>query len=151
MSEPLVLAGRTRRLIATIIDAVLVPGLTVVLVMLTNVAEDAEDYASNAWMLWALLLAVVSYLILNGALLWRRGQTLGKWITGIAIVPADAQVFEPASWWKLILVRALFFPMLFALLPPWILIPIVDQATIFNRSRRCLHDYAAGTKVVRVT
>ena len=150
MSESIELAGRFRRLIATAIDAVLVPGLTIVLVMLTNVAEDAEDYADSGWMLWVLLLAVVSYLVLNGVTLWRRGQTLGKWVMGIAIAPAHATHFEPAPLWKLICVRALFFPMLFFLLPPWILVPVVDQVALFGKTRRCLHDYAAGTQVVRL-
>ena len=117
--------------------------------MLTNVAEDAEDYVDNGWMLWVLGLAVLSYLLLNGALLFRRGQTLGKFLLGIAIAPAGSTAFRPAPLWKLICIRALFFPMLFLLLPPWILIPVIDQVAVLGRARRCLHDYAAGTIVVR--
>ena len=45
MSEGLFLAGRGRRLVATVIDAILVPTLTIVLVMITGVVEDAEDLA----------------------------------------------------------------------------------------------------------
>jgi len=118
MSDGLFLAGRLRRLVATLLDAVLVPTLTLVLVMITGVIEDAEDYVDYGWIVWVLLLAIASYLLLNGYGLWRSGQTLGKRVMGVAIVPAS-QVSEgrygrtPAPLWKLICVRALFFPLLF--------------------------------------
>lgn len=156
----LYLAGRFRRLAATLIDAVLVPLLTMVLVMVTDVMEDAEDYATNWVALHVLLLAVVSYLILNGYGLMSRGQTLGKKLLGIAIVVATAPTegsdgiqyeFTPAPLWKLICIRALFFPLLFVTIVPWIaLVPIADQLLIFSKRRRCLHDLASGTVVVRL-
>lgn len=160
MSSELPLAGRFRRLVATVIDAVLVPALSLVLVMVADVMEDPEDYANTGVMLLSIfLLAVTAYLILNGYTLWRSGQTLGKKIMGIAIVPASGTNMEPegnsayvpAPLWKLIFIRALFFPLLFLTPVPWItLIPIADQALIFGKRRRCLHDFAAGTIVVRV-
>ncbi len=58
MTDGLVLAGRFRRLIATLIDAILVPSLTLVLVMIAGVVEDAEDYVDYWWIMWVLLLAV---------------------------------------------------------------------------------------------
>lgn len=141
------LAGRLRRLGATLIDAILVPMLTIVLVMITGVVEDAEDYVDATWALWVLLLAVVSYLLLNGVTLWRGGQTIGKRLTGIAIVRADG---TPAPFWKLVCIRALFFPLLFLVVVPWVtLLPLLDQLLVFRRDRRCLHDFAAGTLVVR--
>jgi uncharacterized RDD family membrane protein YckC len=115
--------------------------------------------------LWIFLLAVVAYLMLNGYTLWHRGQTLGKWIMDIAIVPASSHIREgvmcggdeskstyvPAPLWKLICIRALFFPILFLTVVPWLtLLPVLDQALIFGKRRRCLHDLVAGTIVVRV-
>ena len=147
MTEERVLAGRMRRLVATMIDAILVPSVTIVLVMMTDVVEDAEDYTSNLWMLWVFLLAAVSYLLLNGVTLWRRGQTLGKVVMGIAIVSAGTST--PAPMWRLIFVRALFFPALFLLVLPLVLLPIADQLMIFRKARRCIHDYAAGTEVIQ--
>ncbi len=157
MSDGLFLAGRIRRLLATGIDAILVPTLTVVLVMIAGVVEDAEDYVDSWWMLWVFLLAIASYLLLNGYGLWRRGQTLGKQIMGIAIVPLSSGIDgqygrNPAPLWKLICVRALFFPLLFVSVVPWIAaLPIIDQLLIFMKSRRCLHDLVSGTVVVRLT
>ena len=156
MSDGLMLAGRFRRLVATVIDAILVPTLTVVLVMMAGVVEDAEDYIDNWWMVWVLLLAIASYLLLNGYGLWRRGQTLGKQIMGVAIVSAssgsDGQYGRtPAPLWKLICVRALFFPLLFVSVVPWLAaLPIIDQLLIFMKNRRCLHDLVSGTVVVRL-
>ncbi len=97
-----------------------------------------------------------SYLLLNGYGLWRSGQTLGKRVMGVAIVPA-VEVGEgrygrtPAPLWKLICIRALFFPLLFLSVVPWIAaLPIIDQLPIFLRRRRCLHDLVSGTVVVRL-
>ena len=157
MSDGLFLAGRLRRLVATLIDAMLVPSLTLVLVLIAGVVEDAEDYVDLWWIVWVLLLAVVSYLLLNGYGLWRRGQTLGKQVMGVAIVPAagagDGRYGRtPAPLWKLICVRALFFPLLFLSVVPWIAaLPIIDQLLIFRKSRRCLHDLICGTVVVRLS
>ena len=105
------LAGRGRRLVATAIDMALVPFLTIILIMVTDVVEDAEDYVDNTWMLWVLVLAIVSYLLLNGYTLWRGGQTLGKRLLGIAVIaaPRDGQEPQgdvvPAPLWKMILLR----------------------------------------------
>jgi uncharacterized RDD family membrane protein YckC len=176
MSSELLLAGRFRRLVATLVDAVLVPALALLLLTITDVMEDANDYANvGLMMLWVFLLAVVAYVILNGYTLWRRGQTLGKWVMGIAIVPASSLLYDsakndgdehqrayvpapfvpapfvPAPLWKLIFIRALFFPLLFMAVVPWVaLLPVLDQALIFGKRRRCLHDLVAGTVVVRV-
>ena len=156
MSDGAYLAGRFRRLVATLIDMILVPSLTLVLVMISGVVEDAEDYTDNWWILWVFVLAVVSYLLLNGYGLWQRGQTLGKMLLGIAIVPATGSEngsysSTPAPLWKLICLRALFFPLLFVVIvPPLAALPIIDQLLIFGKRRRCLHDLVSGTLVVRL-
>lgn len=150
----LTLASRWRRLVATVIDAILVPSLTLVLIMLTNVLEDAEDYADSWWILHVLGLAIFSYLLLNGIGLQRRGQTIGKRLMQIMVVPMQAldhpgNHIEPASLWKLICIRAWFFAFLFVMVVPWILLlPLVDHLLIFSSKRRCLHDFLAGTVVI---
>ncbi|MDA1073599.1 MAG: RDD family protein [Proteobacteria bacterium] len=152
MSEENVIAGRMRRLAATLIDAALVPALTIVLVMVSGIVEDAQDYADNSWMAWVLVLAITSYLILNGYGLWRSGQTIGKRLLGIAIVPCTSKTSSliRGQFWALICIRALFFPLLFLVVTPLAVIPLIDQILIFTRKRRCLHGLAAGTMVIRV-
>ena len=150
MTQPLDerLAGRGRRLVATLIDMLLVPALTVLLVMITGVMEHAEAYRNSLWMLNVFVLAVVSYLILNGYWLFTRGQTVGKRVMKVAMVATSTG--ERAAFWKLVCVRALFFPLLFVVISPVLaLLPIVDQGFVFRKNRRCVHDLAAGTSVVR--
>jgi len=54
-------------------------------------------------------------------------------------------------FWKLIAIRALFFPLLFVgILPFLIWIPALDLISIFGKQRRCVHDYFCGTIVVKV-
>lgn len=150
-------AGRFRRLIATTIDAVLVPALTILLILIFGVVEHADDYAddyADYWLVAHMLgLAVLSYLLLNGYGLWRRGQTLGKKLCGIGIVAIDQGHVTSAkpSFWKLILIRALFFPRLFVAIIPWcVIVPLIDLVFIFRGDRRCLHDLISGTVVIDV-
>ena len=58
------------------------------LVMVLGVVEDAEDFADSWWMMHVLVLAVASYLILNGYGLISSGQTIGKRLLGIAVASA---------------------------------------------------------------
>lgn len=146
-------AARWQRLLATMIDGVLVPSLTIFLVMVAGVVEDAEDFTDRWWILHVLGLAVFSYLLLNGYLLWRHGQTIGKKVLGIAIYAAgqtQSEVRQPAPLWRLICIRALFFPLLFIAIVPWFAPPaLLDQLFIFGKRRRCLHDYVSGTVVLK--
>lgn len=50
-----------------------------------------------------------------------------------------------------VLRKSLFLPLLFVVIyPPLIVLPLLDLLPMFGKSRRCLHDRAAGTRVVRV-
>lgn len=141
------LAPRWRRLLATLIDMMLVPAVTLLFILMAGTVEHAEDFSDAMWIVEALMLAVLAYLVLNGYPLYRNAQTIGKLILRVRIV--DHRTDEPAAPWKLVCIRALFFPLLF-LAPffPLTLIPLADLAPILGPARRCLHDYAAGTRVV---
>ena len=150
MSAAPSLAGRGRRLVATLIDALLVPAFAILLMLATGVLEHAQDWAPGGRpILRMVLLGLTSYALLNLWLLWRRGQTVGKALLGIAIV--DAKTGARAALWRLFL-RGLFFPTLYLIaLPPYAaLFPLIDQTLIFRKDRRCGHDWVSGTAVVRV-
>lgn len=148
MSAELVLAGRGRRLVATLIDVLLVPALAIFLMLVTGVLEHAADWSDSGMpMLRVFALGVVSYLILNVWLLWQRGQTVGKAIMGIAIV--SNQSGNKAPFWR-VAIRALFFPTLYLIVWPLAAaFPLIDQVLIFGKRRRCGHDYVCGTSVVK--
>ena len=123
--------------------------------------QQNEDFVDRWWVFHVLLLAIASYLLLNGYLLWHRGQTLGKALLGIAVIRTPADLtglpdgtfeFVPATFWKLVCIRALFFPLLFVgIVPYFTILPLLDQLFIFGRQRRCLHDWISGTLVIRVS
>ncbi len=150
MSEALPpLAGRGRRFTATLIDAVLVPVVAILIMLVTGVLEHASDWSQSAMpFVRILLLGVASYVVLNLYLLWTRGQTVGKAIMGIAIV--DAKDGGRVPIWRLF-IRGLFFPTLYmiVLIPFIALIPLIDQGLIFLKQRRTGHDWICRTAVVR--
>ena len=140
-----------RRVIASSIDFVLVPLVSFLVMLVSGAMESADAYAGNQIWLRGIGLGVAGYLLINGWLLHRRGQTVGKMVMGIMIV--DAQSGEKAAWWRLIAIRALFFPLLYlpllySIVGLWALLPLLDQAFALRSDRRCLHDLAAGTAVV---
>jgi uncharacterized RDD family membrane protein YckC len=149
MSAPLPLAGRGRRFVATLIDAALVPVVAILLMLVTGVLEHAQDWSESAMPFARMFgLGLASYVLLNLWLLLVRGQTLGKTIMGIMIVTAKTGAKAPL--WRLFF-RGLFFPTLYliVLIPFIALIPVIDQVLIFRKDRRCIHDWACGTAVVR--
>jgi uncharacterized RDD family membrane protein YckC len=141
------LAGRGRRLAASLIDFVLVPAFAILLMLVTGVLEHATDWSSSAMPFLRILgLALASYVILNLWLLWARGQTVGKALLGIAIV--NSKTGAKAELWRLFF-RGLFFAMLYLIFSPYTAaLPLIDQALIFGKPRRCVHDWVCGTSVV---
>ena len=140
-----------QRLAATGLDWSLITVVTLLVILATGVLEHAEDYTNiQQSMVNAALCGMPAYLILNGWLLWTRGQTAGKGAMSLMIV--DHQTGNCASLWKLLFVRALIpvvviavglvFPLL------WLLV-LVDFVFIFRKDQRCLHDWVAGTRVVK--
>lgn len=142
-------AGLRRRLAATAIDFVAVPTLALLIMLVTGVLEHADDFVGYQVVFKAVLLGVSSYLILNGWLLFKHGQTLGMLMAGIRIV--SNATGGPAPLLRALVPRALFFPLLYLiLLPGPCLIPIIDLAFIFGKARRTLHDRICQTSVARV-
>ncbi len=85
------------------------------------------------------------YLALNGWLLAKRGQTIGKKILGIRIVRRSG---SPASLGRIVGLRLL--PMWLVAMVPFagLVIVLMDPLFIFRESRRCVHDSVADTIVV---
>lgn len=144
-------AGRGSRFVATLIDVVLVPVVAILLMLVTGVLEHAADWSTRAMPVLRMIgLGLASYVLLNLWLLWTRGQTVGKAVVGIMTI--DAKTGERAPIWRLV-IRGLFFPTLYMIvLVPYIaLIPVIDQALIFRKDRRCVHDWICRTAVVTRT
>lgn len=147
-------ASRSRRFSATLLDLILVFCFGLVLLLVTGWMEDAEDFGRGGTSQAIPLLGVMSFLILNGWLLWKYSQTIGKRITGIRIVvqtvtsdPDDAA--GKAPFWKL-LVRSVFFLLFFASFTYFFILVLVDHLWIFGKKKQCLHDIILRTSVIRI-
>lgn len=89
---------------------------------------------------------VIGFLVINGYLLARQGQTVGKLLMGTRIVSDKTGELVPLS--RIFLMRYLLLWILVLL--PFIggLINLADTLSIFRENRKCLHDDFAHTKVV---
>ena len=142
---------RIQRMAATGLDWALITVVTLLVILATGVLEHAEDYANvGQSAVNAVLCGLPAYLILNGWLLWTRGQTAGKAAMGLMIV--DHQTGNCASFWKLLFVRALIPVVVVAVGFIWELLwllVLIEFCFIFRKDQRCLHDWIAGTRVVK--
>jgi uncharacterized RDD family membrane protein YckC len=86
-------------------------------------------------------IVALAVLVLNfGALAVWRGQTLGKWATGLRIERRDG---AHLNWWRVLLRHFVGYPLSLLTLGLGFLL------AVFNAQGRALHDLIAGTIVVR--
>lgn len=147
-----------RRVLALTIDALVVPLVSFMVMLVSGAMEHAQAYAGIQPLLRPVLLGIVGYLLVNGWWLASSGQTLGKKILGLKIVQTNNTHKPPL--WKLICIRGPFFVLVYAPLAVltlgWSLAGVgIAAAAVINlipalgKDRRCLHDLLAGTVVVK--
>ena len=142
-------AARWRRLVAACIDLPVVAMVAMLLALITGAYEHHEDWVGIRPQVSALLLAFSAYFIVNTFLLVRRGQSVGKRLLGIRTVRASASspprlLRHMLRLLPLLPVAAVFFHWIYSLSL------LIDVLAMFLPAKRCLHDYLAGTDVVRV-
>ena len=135
-----------RRVTAAAVDFVTVPSVAAVIMVITGALENAEAWTGGFPWLRVFLLGVVGYLMVNGVLLWRHGQTLGKRLVKIKIVDHESE--QVPALWKLIVLRAPFFPLMHVTLIGFWYLLVLDLLIGLRGDRRCIHDWVSGTKVV---
>ena len=147
-------ATRLSRLLAQILDGLILMFATVPLMLLLNVGAGLDwELVMETGVLpidQALLFTSVGifvYVLVNGYHLWYFGQTLGKKMMQIAIVDQNDKV---PAFAKIVGLRYVPFQLVGAL-PGLALISVIDIFMIFRSDRRCLHDLAAGTRVIDVS
>jgi uncharacterized RDD family membrane protein YckC len=143
------LAGRGARLMAAIVDSLLV--LCVVgpaqyfFGVFDGFPSNMQELGYVKETIWALV-GFATWLAMNGYLLATRGQSVGKLLLGIQIVNLDDD--EPATFKKVLLLRELPFRLCAILPDPASFLVLIDPLAIFFKDRRCLHDYVAKTRVI---
>lgn len=151
------LADRGQRFGAAFLDGILISVITFPIQFLTGFFARSQTQSTGiVEQLLMMLLGVVLMLVLHGYLLVRRGQTIGKYALGIQIV--DYKTGGLLPFFRVFVLRYLWLTplgILAALIPGIIddlavnAIVFIDILMIFGRNRRCLHDYIAGSKVVK--
>jgi len=141
-----VLASRWSRLWASLIDCLTIAPITILLMYYSagfdGVLEGIEP--SQAYTLTIALISTVIFLIIHGKFIVRDGQTLGKKAQNIKIVTTAGQHADIP-----VLAKRYGFYWCIPQIPViGAIINIVNILFIFSKSKRCLHDYVGGTKVV---
>lgn len=141
------MASRKDRLLAAIVDAIILLVLVMPLTWMLGFWELAHSGGTPSFgmTLGSLALGFGAYVLVNGHLLARHGQTVGKRLLNIRIVSMQGETLPLG---KLLLARQL--PVQVVSVVPGIggLLAIIDVLFIFRQDRRCIHDQIAGTKVV---
>jgi len=142
------LASRWARLGAALIDVIVMVAPYAVIIYGTDYWERAmRQQVSLQEQALSVILGFAIYLVMNGYLLHRRGQTIGKWALGIKIVSIENNEILPLS--KVFFVR--YVPQVLVAMIPFIgsILTIVNDLFIFRKDKRCVHDHIAGTKVIK--
>ncbi len=146
------LASRWARLFGALLDGIIVGMAFVPFLFLIGYYDSFGDPGAAALPTMTAFVTpavgyVVLYIVFNGYLLHTSGQSIGKRVLGTRIVSVQTGKILPLS--RVIFLR--FLPFTLAAYVPLIgpIIGLANNLAIFTSSKRCLHDYIAGTKVVK--
>jgi len=144
--------ARLRRLAATVVDLLILGPVALFIMLATGVVESAEAWVMPQPIIRLTLLILGSHLLLNGYLLLKAGQTIGKRLCALKIV--DARSKNRVPLWRQVL-RLYGVAILAGLVALALTVDLglafylISLLSIFGKSQRCLHDYVAGTAVIR--
>jgi len=146
------LADRGTRLGAILLDSVItaIPALLLIFLFYSAFGfkfwPPTPGSQSFLFTLAASVIGILVHLAINGVLLYRYGQTVGKRICNIRIAKPNGDV---PSLIDTVVKRRLLFTLLQRVPGVGLLIGLVDILMIFREDHRCLHDHVAGTIVVK--
>ena len=116
--------------------------------MQTNEISTSVNYNPGAFQILLIILSFIAVIMIQGKLLIRDGQTIGKKIIGIKII--NAYTLGKVKWFNIIFIRWIFFEIL-SVLPYGTIIVLTDALFIFRKNRKCIHDMLSGTVVAQET
>lgn len=139
------LGGRFARLIAVGIDTI----VAIPVLYACYAGSDPETLTNPLSLLMTLFLGLCGVVLVQGLFLAFRAQTIGKMLLGLRII--DVATGRRAGFARLVFLRMLVTSLLSALAGIGWIFGLIDCLFIFREDRRCLHDFIAGTRVVRAT
>ena len=141
------LASRWRRLGGSIIDGVIASIIGFIFMVKMGVFKKIMNgmQMTITETIYLFIIAWVAFLIIQGYLLYKRGQTVGKILVNTKIVDLHGNI---PNFGKLIFLRYFIFGLIGQI--PFVggLFGLADALFIFGEDKRCLHDHLAGTIVV---
>ena len=147
VQDSLEVASRGLRFSSALIDMLIIMLFTVPLSYYLGLFDNFGKVIPPLGPTLVVLAAGIAiYLAINGQLMHSNAQTVGKRINKIRVANLDGS--QPTMQ-TLILKRYVPY-VLFPYIPFigfWV--ALVNVCWIFGREKRCLHDYIAGTKVVK--
>jgi uncharacterized RDD family membrane protein YckC len=142
------LASRWARLGAALLDGIFLAALIVPTSYFMGVYDGVREPGYSPPMktqILALTANIALFLILNGACIYNKGQTLGKLLLKIKVVSLDGKQL-PGN--KYVFIR--YLPISIAGLIPvvgtWIV--FIGIILIFRKEKNCLHDDLCGSRVI---
>lgn len=147
------LPSRWLRLGASIIDSLIVGlvsipvGFVLIAILASAGAEMSPVALELLGNVVGLLIGFGIFMVINGYLLSKNGQTVGKMACGIKIVDYNDHQLKSLGNIMLLRVVPITFVSQIPLIGP--IIGLVNALMIFNTEKRCLHDFIAGTIVVK--
>ncbi len=139
------LAGRGNRLLAVLVDLVIQVVVVLVVMALLGMSLWNPD-PSVATQVVGYLVGLLAFVLIQGTLLVKHGQTWGKRLLGLRIVRPDG---ARCSAGRVLGLRYGVGFVIGAIPLVGVVYGLVDALLIFRASRKCLHDNIADTIVVK--
>ena len=143
----LTLASRWKRLGGAIIDSII--SMIIAFIFMSQMGILKRLFEGERMtiteQIYLFIIGWAAFLIIQGYLLYKRGQTIGKALVGTKIVDLKGNI---PNFGKLLLLRYFVFGLTAQI--PFIggLFGLANVLFIFGEDRRCLHDHLAGTVVI---
>lgn len=140
-------ASRLDRFWASLIDGLIMIAFIMPVMYLTGIYDDISNgiKPSFTYILLIVLMTIIVFILFNGKLLSRSGQTIGKRALGIKIVTLSGELPEV----KDLLLKRYGVYLLIGYIPIiGQLLSFVNIVLIFGSQKRCGHDFFAETTVV---
>lgn len=140
------LASRWARLGASLIDTIIMMLFLFPLMFMTDEWDGIQQgiEPSLTYNIMIAIAGIVIFAVINGVLLARYGQTVGKRLLKIKITDMNGQ--RPTMNNYIVRYAVYFLPGQIPVVGQ--IFSLVNALFIFGNSKRCLHDHAGGTKVV---
>ena len=144
------LASRWQRLWGSLIDALIGVAVIFPVMWFSGVLQQLYrgEVMSLAQRIVWFAFGTVVFIVIQGHLLGKHGQTIGKRVVGTRIVSCEDEQILP--FWTVYSLRYFLVSLVYQIPGVGMWLSFIDSLFIFRKDKRCIHDLIAGTKVVKV-